>query len=137
MKKILLVLALSTSIFALSYNRLSGDWKVSSTKDRGSVSFGMKSSFNEPFNINFGYNNILQYGSYTHYYIFNDDELEISMYPLKNGKFRTKRSNDIYKLQKLPRSQTGGYLCYELKLIQKGMAGVHNKKYNSKICKDY
>lgn len=139
MKKIfILLISLYSLSFGISYNKLLGQWQISNLSSKGSVSFGSYSSYNTPVDVQFDYGNIVNYSNYQQYFLLNNNKLEISKYPPKNGKFRTQRSNDIYEIkERLNPSLTGGYKCYRLKLIQKGMGGVYNRNNDMKMCKSY
>lgn len=134
-KHFTLLLLFSLSLQAMEYKNLIGYWSIEPYEERSTVSFGMQNSYNEPIGVEFEYHDRVKYAHYKHYYLLINNKLEISKYPPKNGSFRTKKSNDIYGIgSRIPEYKVGGRYCFELSILQKGIASVYDRDKKLKMC---
>jgi hypothetical protein len=140
MKIIFLIIFLISTINAITPKKIIGTWEMSKldekSGERVGISFGFYNSFDEPFMIEFGKNNIVKYDEYESYYIFDANKIFVSKYKPVNGIFPNPKSMDIYEITGLVnRSKTNGRVCYKIHILQKAINGMYSKKSNQKICK--
>jgi hypothetical protein len=137
MKIIFLVILFISTIYAMTPKELVGTWEMSNLNDkRTNISFGFYNSYDGPFMIEFGKDNLVKYDEYESYYIFDTNKIFVSKFKPINGIFPNPKSVDVYEITgRINRNKTNGRLCYEVHILQKTVAGLYTTKSDQKICK--